>query len=54
MVAPKNRTFWWRALTDIIPVTINLKPMNLAVNNVCCICEQPGESVQHAYLKSNM
>lgn len=46
--APKVHSFWWRVLHDIILVASNLRARRMEIVDVCCVCEEVGESVQHA------
>ncbi|XP_031106177.1 uncharacterized protein LOC116010810 [Ipomoea triloba] len=47
-VPPKWKTFLWRALSDILPVTTNLLLKRVEVDPTCPMCGQGHEDVMHA------
>lgn len=44
-MAPKVRTFWWRVIKDILPVTSCLRLRGMNIVDIFCVCGEIGESV---------
>ncbi|XP_019168357.1 PREDICTED: uncharacterized protein LOC109164059 [Ipomoea nil] len=47
-IPPKWRTFLWKAISDILPTTINLRIKRVDVSPVCAVCGVENEDVMHA------
>lgn len=50
MVAPKIILLWWRIACANIPIMSKLVDKHLIIYNRCCVCELPGETIEHSIL----
>lgn len=50
-IAPKIKIFWWKTLHNGLPVTENLRKRGCKISNLCQICGEEIETIDHMMLQ---